>query len=228
MTPLRRRALVLALGMGSAAALAALLKPAPADRAARLDLDGIVPDRFGDWQLDPATTAFVRAADRRGTQARLYDQVLERSFVNRSGGRIMLSVAYGADQSADMQLHRPEVCYRAGGFEVGALRSDALALGAQVLPVTRLVAHLPGRPEPITYWAVVGGRVDDGHPAALGERLAQLGRRQRGDGVLVRVSSIDPDAESAWRLQSSFTQALLQALAPAARSRFLGSTDRPL
>lgn len=227
MSPLRRRALVLALGMGSAAALAAWMKPGPADPAARLDLDRLLPERFDGWRLDPDSVAFVRAADRRGAQVRIYDQVLERTYLNAAGQRIMVSIAYGAEQSADMQLHRPEVCYRAGGFEVGARSADALALGARSLPVTRLVARLPGRPEPITYWAVIGGRIDDGRRASLGERLARLRHRRRGDGLLVRVSSIDADAAGAWQLHAQFAVSMLQALGPQARARLLGEVPHP-
>lgn len=227
MTPLRRRALLLALGMGSASALAAWLRPGPADPAARLDLDTLLPERLGPWRLDPDSVAFVRAADRRGAQVRLYDQVLERVYLDASGRRIMLSIAYGTEQSADMQLHRPEVCYRAGGFEVGASSTATLALGERALPVTRLMARLPGRPEPITYWAVVGGELDAGSRPSLGQRLAQLGKRRRSDGLLVRVSSIDPEAVGAWQLHSEFVSAMLQAVAPPARARLLGVPPLP-
>jgi hypothetical protein len=30
----------------------------------------------------------------------------------------MLSIAYGTDQSTYLHVHRPEVCYAAGGFNV--------------------------------------------------------------------------------------------------------------
>lgn len=227
MNPLRRRALVLALGMGSTAALAAWMKPRPADPADRLDLDALLPERFGDWRIDPESVAFVRAADRRGAQVQMYDQVLERTFLNDRGQRVMLSIAYGADQSADMQLHRPEVCYRAGGFEVGTPNTAALPVGARGLPVTRLVARLPGRPEPITYWAVVGGQLDQGRRPSLRERLVHLGQRRRSDGLLVRLSSIDPHAEGAWQLHSQFAADMLQALQPSSRARLLGEAAHP-
>lgn len=224
MNTLQRRALVLALGMGATAALAAWLKPAPPDEAARIDLDRVLPDQFGDWRIDPATTAFVRAADRRGAQGQLYDQVLERIFVNGRGERVMLSIAYGAQQSSDMQLHRPEVCYRAGGFEVGETRADMLALAGRDVSVTRLVVRLPGRPEPITYWATIGGRIDDGRQPSVAERFSRLRRRQRADGVLVRISSIEPDAAAAWTLHERFARDMLAALSQEQQLRLLGDT----
>lgn len=227
MNSARRRAVVLALGMGSAAALAAWLKPPPLPAAARVDLDRLLPAKFGDWQLDPAASAFVRAADRRGAQVRIYDQVFERTFINPRGDRIMLSVAYGSDQSADMQLHRPEVCYRAGGFEVGAMSNVSLRLAAGELPVTQLVARLPGRPEPITYWAVVGGQLDNGNRPSLWQRITRSARPQRGDGLLVRVSSIDHDAERAYRLHADFAEAMLGSLPANERARVIGDGAHP-
>lgn len=227
MTPARRRALGFALAMGGTAALAAWLRPGPAGPAARLELDTLLPPQFDGWRIDPGSVAFVRAADRRGAQVRLYDQVLERTYLGPDGARVMLSIAYGADQSSDMQLHRPEVCYRAGGFEVGSAQAGRLALGAQGLPVTRLVARLPGRPEPITYWAVVGGQADAGRRPSLLERLARLREPRRGDGLLVRISSIEADAEAAWRRQAAFATALLRAVAPATRERLVGAPEHP-
>ncbi|MBX3604374.1 MAG: EpsI family protein [Piscinibacter sp.] len=227
MSASRRRAVLLALGMSSTAVLAAWLKPSALPAAARIDLDRLLPAQFGDWKLDPAAAAFVRAADRRGAQVRIYDQVFERTFINPRGDRIMLSVAYGGDQSADMQLHRPEVCYRAGGFEVGSSSGASLRLPERELPVTRLTARLPGRPEPITYWAVVGGRLDVGERLSLLQRVTRTARPQRGDGLLVRVSSIDQDAEHAYRLHAEFAAAMLKALPAAERARLTGADSHP-
>lgn len=220
----RRRALRLSLAMAATAAAALYLKPPrlPGSATPRLDLDRLIPARFGPWQVDRVAATFVRAADRRGVQTRLYDQVLERTFVNDQGQRIMLSVAYGAEQSSDMQLHRPEVCYRAGGFEVRDSTAATLQLDQRSLAVTRLLAAMPGRPEPITYWTVVGGRAVTGGPTLL-ERLALTARRERSDGLLVRVSSIDADTARAYELHEDFAEELVRALTPADRLRFIGA-----
>lgn len=219
----RRRALLLAVAMGATAGLAVFLKPPlVAGETSRVDLDRIIPDRVGPWQIDRVAATFVRAADRHGAQTRLYDQVLERTFVNPQGQRIMLSVTYGARQSSDMQLHRPEVCYRAGGFEVGSRRSATLQLGARTLPVTQLRAAMPGRPEPITYWAVVGGQTSTNLAPSLLEKLALTARRQRSDSLLVRLSSIDNDTERAYAMQGEFAAELIRALEPVDRTRMIG------
>lgn len=219
----RRRALLLAAAMGGAAGLALFMKaPDLAGEVSRVDLDRIIPAQVGVWQIDRVAATFVRAADRRGAQTRLYDQVLERTFVNPQGQRIMLSVAYGARQSSDMQLHRPEVCYRAGGFEVGERRAATLQLGTRAVPVTRLRATMPGRPEPITYWAVVGGRASTELAPSLLERLALTARRQRSDSLLVRLSSIDNDTARAHAMQGEFAAELIRALGPDDRLRMIG------
>lgn len=225
MNATRRRALALAAGMGAAAALAVYVRPSrePAGNAQRLDLDRMFPAQFGPWQVDRVAAAFIRAADRQGRQTRLYDQVLERTFVNAQGERIMLSVAYGAEQSSDMQLHRPEVCYRAGGFDVRGRRDAVLQIGTRSLAVTHLLAVMPGRPEPITYWSVIGGEAVAHAGSSLLQRLALTARRQRADGLLIRLSSIDPDTERAHSLHGEFASALVLALAPADRARVIGA-----
>jgi hypothetical protein len=43
------------------------------------------------------------------------------------------------------------------------------------------------------------------------------------DGMLVRVSSIDPDPARAYALQSQFADALAQAMQPAARVKVFGN-----
>jgi EpsI family protein len=224
MSPDRRRALLLAAAMAGASALAVLGRPVPRplQDAERFDLDAVVPDRFTGWQVDPASQAFVRPAVAQGKRLKIYDQLLERTFVHASGGRVMLSVAYGSEQSARLQLHRPEVCYRAGGFQVRDLHAIHLKLGPQQLPATRLVAEMPGRPEPITYWTVLGGEVVADADSFRWRRLRFAARREVLDGMLVRVSSIDPDPARAYALQAQFAQDLLAALPPTARQRLVG------
>ena len=125
----RRQALVLAAGMGASALLATWLRPAqrgaPAQQPARRWTTWY-RRASAIWTLDRDAASFVRAADRAAAQTALYDQVLERTFLHPSGQRIMLSLAYLGAQSSDMQLHRPEVCYRAGGFRVGELQRGSI------------------------------------------------------------------------------------------------------
>jgi EpsI family protein len=185
------------------------------------------PAHFETWQVDRVAATFIRAADRQGRQTRLYDQVLERTFVNEKGERVMLSVAYGAEQSSDMQLHRPEVCYRAGGFEVRDRHEAVLKVGARSLAVTQLLAAMPGRPEPITYWTVVAGEAVANTGTSLWQRLGLTARRQRADGLLVRLSSIDPDTQRAYALHGEFAAALVRALPPADRARVIGAAPPP-
>jgi EpsI family protein len=229
MSPDRRRALTLATAMAATGALAVLGRPVPRtlSDAERFDLDAVVPDHFASWQIDPASQAFVRPAAVQGKRLKIYDQLLERTFVRPDGGRVMLSIAYGSEQSARLQLHRPEVCYRAGGFQVRGVQPVRLDLGPRHLPATRLVAEMPGRPEPITYWTVLGGEVVADADAFRWRRIQFAARREVLDGVLVRVSSIDPAPVRAYALQQQFAQDLLAALPPEATRRLAGAPNGP-
>jgi EpsI family protein len=219
----RRRAIQLAAAMGATAALASWLRPSPRSTrvGSAVQLERLLPIRLGDWTLDGDATSFVRAIER-GRQTALYDQVLERSFIHPSGHRVMLSLAYLGDQSSDIQLHRPEVCYRAGGFRIGELRRAQLPVDGRSIPVTRLLAEMPGRPEPITYWTVVGGEPSSSTVPPWTIRLRRALQRRDTQGVLVRVSSIDPDPERAFQVHGQFTRDLVSAIAPADRDFVLG------
>ncbi len=224
-SPARRKALVLAASMGAAAALAALGKPvADDDASARaVDLDTMFPREFGDWRVDAASEAFVRPAAQQAKAYTIYDQVLERTFINSKGQRIMVSAAFGREQSAGMQMHRPEVCYPAGGFKVEGVESVQLALAGQAVAATRLHAFLPGRSEPITYWTLLGDVVVS-DSAAFRLRQISFGMRRRLlDGLLMRVSSIDTQPARAYALQSQFADELVRAMRPAERVKVIGS-----
>lgn len=224
LTPARRKALVLFASMASAAALAVVRKPSRrlADERPAVKLESVFPATFGGWQLAPAAGGVVRPADETGKIYGIYDQVLERVYIGPQGERVMLSVAYGTEQSVGLQVHRPEVCYPGGGFIVSRLERMNLTVGPRTLPATRLLATQPGRSEPITYWTVLGDKVENNSAAF---RWTQITSGLKGDildGMLVRISTIDMNIERAYEQQARFAAALMAGIDPASQARVFG------
>lgn len=220
-----RRALAIGLAMLVTAGLARALTPAPAapGTAPVPDLEAMFPAAFGTWRPDPAGVRVITNPEIEATLDRLYSAVLTRTYVDDSGARVMLAVAYGGDQGDTLRVHRPEVCYYAQGFEVVSAESATLAMDGATLPVRRVVARLRARVEPVTYWITVGDRPVAG---SLGEKLAQLRYGLTGkvpDGVLVRVSSINRQVEAGFDLNAAFIRDLVAAMDAPARARVLGT-----
>lgn len=220
-----RAALVLAL-MLAAAGAGAWLKPArlAADAAGRIQLERIIPSSFAGWRIDPDEVPIPLPPDLRAALDRTYDQVLERTYVDRQGHRVMLSVDY-ARHSERYNLHRPEVCYPAQGFEVEQEPVPVrLATRGGIIDGTRLVARRAERHEPITYWAVVGA--EQTH-FGLRERLLEMRYGFGGivpDGLLVRVSTIGAVPAGEFAVQEAFIDDLVAALGPTDRAVLLGAS----
>ena len=85
-----------------------------------IQLEPTVPQSFGDWTELPDQPAQVVNPQTKELLDTLYSQILTRTYVNKDGYRIMLSMAYGDDQRGGLQAHRPEVCYPAQGFKVAS------------------------------------------------------------------------------------------------------------
>ena len=113
MNGLRWKALVVAMLMlaGSAAAVVARPTKALADQIGIPNLETMLPKKFGDWRVDTSLPTILPSPDVQAQLNKIYNQVLSRTYVNNKGERIMLSVAYGGDQSDGTSAHRPEVCY---------------------------------------------------------------------------------------------------------------------
>jgi EpsI family protein len=178
-----------------------------ADQQAKLDLEQLFPKKFGAWAEDTSMPVGIVSPDLQAKLNELYAQVLSRTYVNEHGMRIMLSVAYGGDQSDATR----------------ARRYDAVALDHAQLPVRRMVAKLGSRIEPVTFWFAVGE-----YTAASGQdqKLAQMRYGLRGiipDGMLVRVSSIGADEAAAFAMQDRFISELKAGMAPGLAPRVYGS-----
>jgi EpsI family protein len=225
MTSARRRALWLTAAMLLGAALAYVGKPSRflADQIGKPELETLFPKQFGTWRVDAEIPQILPAPDVQAKLDVIYNQLLSRTYVNADGQRIMLSVAYGGDQSDGTSAHRPEVCYPAQGFAITYNAKAAQSAAGGSLAVRRLMAKLSERSEPITYWVVVGNEVAT---TGIEQKLAQMRYGLRGliaDGMLVRVSSIDTDRTSGHALQAAFIAELASSFPVETRGRVFGS-----
>lgn len=220
----RRKAIVVLAGMGAAAALAKVGVPTKkmADTW-ETDLETMFPIQFGDWEVDRNLPVILPAPDVQAKLNAIYNQVLARTYVNRATGeRVMLSVAYGGDQSDGMSVHLPEVCYPAQGFELQSRQSVSLQLNGRRVPAQRLLTRLGARAEPVTYWMTLGESVA---ATRTQRKLSQMRYGIKGlipDGMLVRVSSIDRVPDHAYMVQLQFLQAMAEGIPEGVRSRVLG------
>lgn len=223
--PMRRVLLLTAL-MGVAAGAGELMRPTQrlSDQKPRITLEQQVPEAFGEWKLDRSIRPVVPDPSLQAMLDVLYSQTLARTYINARGQRVMLSIAYGSDQSNEATaVHRPEFCYSAQGFRVRGAGTDSLAIGGTQVPVARLVAQLGQRVEPITYWVTLD---EAATLPGVGRKLQQIRYGLQGqipDGMLVRVSSISPVLDESFAMQRRFLEQLHAAVPAAVRTRYFGS-----
>jgi EpsI family protein len=227
MTALSRRDLVMGGSLLAAAGGAVAL--VPRDRLVLMpeghELDRFVPERIGAWTHVP-TPGIVMPRTEGSLSSRLYGQVLSRIYFAENRLPVILVIAYGAVQNDLLQLHRPEVCYSAVGFEISQTTPVAVRLRSGVqLPARELVARSDRRTETITYWTRVG---DDLPISGTEQRLVKLRQQWQGyvaDGILVRMScAVPPDASVKAQLQQ-FARDLVDAVPAVDRAALVG---RPL
>jgi EpsI family protein len=233
MMAVSQRRLAVSIVIGVAMAVTSLLTVAvtPVPRAPlpheRFTLAQMIPAGFGAWTVDPGVVPLQPDPGQQGMLEKIYDQTLSRTYVDAHGQRVMLSIAYGGDQSKSLQLHLPEVCYVAQGFQLLGDRDELLPTRYGALPVKRLVARLHERNEPITYWITIGDKVSRSGIERKLRRLAYGLSGEIPDGMLVRVSTIGSDERLAYGVQDRFIAALLGALAPADRAHLIGIDGTP-
>jgi len=217
--------LLLGAAMTATSALTGALTPTQkvALAQAQFSLDRMIPKRFGGWTVDDSVAPLTPDETQKELIAALYDQTLARTYVNDAGQRVMLSIAYGGDQSKQLQLHLPEVCYVAQGFDMVKDYHGKLDTRYGQVPVKRLVMRQNTRNEPITYWVTIG---DKAVMSGLGQKYQRFVYGLTGkipDAMLVRVSTIGADDAAAYRVQARFVNQMLDALAPRDRTRLLGA-----
>jgi EpsI family protein len=223
------RSILIAALMAVTAAVGVAARPSTKASTAgpRYVLETLVPRQFDDWREVATEGAQVVNPQTQQLLDKLYSQILTRTYVNQNGYRVMLSLAYGDDQRADLTAHKPEVCYPAQGFQLHANKEDGLQTPFGTITVRRLSTSLGTRKEPVTYWFTVGDRAIR---SKLDQRLVEVRLGLTGqipDGLLFRVSSIDGDPTRAYLEQDRFVAQLLRAVGPGDRLRLAGLGTEP-
>lgn len=214
MTQPRAKFIAIGLAMFMAAGLAIAMKPKPKPQSEiqRLSLEEMVPQKFSTWTIDSSITPILPSPDQQANLDKIYDQILNRTYLDSNGRRVMLTITYGGQQTDQLKAHRQEVCYAAQGFQIKNVFHENLSLNGTAIPVTRMFAVKDQRNEPVTYWFTMGDRVVF---SRLERLLVQLKYGITGeipDGFLIRVSTIDADPAHAYGDHQQFINDMIGSM----------------
>jgi EpsI family protein len=220
----RRDVLLGALCVAGAAGAFALIPRKRVSLMSGLSLKDIVPTGFGPWSSRDVTD-LVDAPVENSLESRLYNETMQRVFTNRETGReLMVLLAHGGSQTNDLQLHRPEVCYPAFGFEVVSTQRAGLKLAqGAVLPVRQLVVVAPDRRENIVYWTRLGEYLPASENEQRADRFQTVLHGYVADGLLARFSLLSEDSPAAISGLREFILAFVKATSENHRSALVGS-----
>lgn len=216
-----RRELVLgSLFLTAAGVTAARMPDRPINYLGKHKLEQIVPETIGRWKFVSSSGLVLPTEDQFALT--LYSQQLTRVYWDRVGPPVMLLIAAGNNQTGFLQVHRPEVCYSAAGYELGEAEPQSVNIGqGRQLAANKLRATREGQAEWMLYWTRVGNQI----PATWAKQRLAIAvdnlNRIIPDAMLVRASSIMTDGEEAERVLGEFIQALVASVSPSLRRAFV-------
>lgn len=230
MSGITTKNLLIGLMLLAVAITAVMIKPGKvvAGQAPEVNLETLIPKQFGGWRLDEVAMPMQVSPDQEAALKKIYSQILTRTYIGSSGQAIMLSVVYGDGIDRQLDVHRPEYCYAAQGFQVSQYTDQLIQTLFGNLSVRRLVASKDQRIEPISYWIKVGDKALSSTFERKLQKIKQGFTGQVGSGMLVRVSSIGNDNELAYKEQEDFINAMLRAMPDAQRRQLIGGQQAEL
>jgi EpsI family protein len=187
-------------------------------------LNDLVPMSFGDW-LSRDVSDPLALNDTESLSAQLYNQMVTRLYSNTStGAEIVMLLAYGAKQTDSLQLHRPEVCYPAFGYELTRNEAATVPIVPGVtVPARRLVAEAEGRRESVLYWSRIGETLPLDGSQQRSDRLRMSLQGLIPDGLLARFTSSGVEPDAAWTSIEGFVAELIVAMKADRRKVLIGT-----
>jgi len=205
----------------SLAAQAALPKP----EAARIDkkaFAGWIPRKFGAWTSSNGNGIVQPPPD--VLSDRLYDDLASMTYIGPNGIAVMVALAYNYQQDGVVQLHRPEVCYPTGGYQLSRTEELGVPIAAgRNVPGNFFTATGPHRIEQVLYWTRIGSRFPR---TWVDQRLSVVLANLRGaipDGILARFSVIGNDRDAALAQLNAFSPEFVAASNPQLRRIMVGT-----
>lgn len=214
-----RREVIAGLAMLSAAGVAAMRRPDKRlDYLGNRKLEDVIPTRIGPWQFATTSGLVVPPQDQLAT---VYSQLLTRVYFDGKVP-IWLLIAYSADQTGFLQVHRPEFCYSAAGYSLSQFVPHRIDLGpSSTLTTNSLTAVREDSNEKLVYWTRIGHQV----PQTWGQqKLTVAEENLRGfipDAALVRVSTAGLDEAAAMQTLDQFVKAMIASVPQPLRRAFV-------
>ncbi|WP_126174434.1 exosortase-associated protein EpsI, V-type [Altericroceibacterium xinjiangense] len=218
-TTTRRDALLGGAMLLTGAVAWARLPSHPIVAVAQGDVSDAIPMRAGHWGPAPSGDVVMPPQDERNA-AEVYEEQVMRSYVrSEDSPAIMFVLAYARSQSGMLMVHRPESCYPGAGFTITADEPVTIPLAPGVTPHGRFLStQRDERIEQVLYWTRLGNEFPNSWDQERRFLALQNLRGLAPDGALIRVSTIDPDAEGAKVRLTRFAAALYAASGGAGRA----------
>jgi len=221
---LTRRNLLMGGAMLSIAATAFARLPKPyVPRMAKDELDRIIPPKIGPWQFITASGLVMPPPDE--LVDKLYSNILTRYYSAPDKPSLALLIAYSNVQNGLLQMHRPETCYPASGFQLSETTvSDFPLSDGQSIAVRAFMAQGVSRNENVLYWTRIGNDI----PTSWAQqRWAVAKANLKGvipDGILVRTSLVSGEPlEASREILGDFIHHLLGAVSANTRRLLIGN-----
>lgn len=215
-----RRKLLAGVLFCSAAGVAAWREPYKRlDYLGRNKLEDVVPKTVGRWKFETASGLVIPPEDQLADA--LYSQVLTRVYWDGQNPAIMLLMAQAGSQTGFLQVHRPETCYTAGGYQITPLAPHRIPIGQSYIQANTMDATSGGPTEHVVYWT----RVGDQMPQTWREqKLSVAEQNLKGiipDAILVRISVVSQDGDAARAMINEFVQTLIASVPASTRAVFI-------
>jgi len=222
---MRRRDLIIAGLAVTAAGVAEALRPRGRLVLLRTGtLADAMPATFGSWSAEGSTG--LVSPEQAGRLAKtLYSEIVQRIYTDaQTGAEVMVLAAYGDTQSDLLQLHRPESCYPAVGFNIASTVAAGIPISASGLhvPGRKVVAVATERQENISYWTRIGEYLPQSAKEQRQVRLDDALHGYVADGILFRCSMVG-DTATAFNKLDAFVPALMNAVHRDKRPALIGT-----
>lgn len=180
------------------------------------ELESLIPTQIGQWGFETRSGLVLPPDD--PLSKSLYSDVLTRVYVSENRPPVMLLIAYSNTQNGMLQVHRPEVCYPAGGYTLSETQTKTLDVTPEIhIPARFFSAESASRTEQVMYWTRIG---NESPTSWIDQRAAVVRanlKRVIPDGILVRTSTVLADYASAEPVLKEFVSAMVRQLPPLGR-----------